>query len=80
MNGFFSVGSPIVAATLWLLVVLSIATWSVAFFKLWKQLQGSKLNRVFKQAFWDARDWSSAAELVRQGSGDFANLAQVGFA
>jgi biopolymer transport protein ExbB len=80
MNGIFSVGSPIVAATLFLLIALSIATWSIAIFKIWKQVQVGKLNRAFKQAFWDARDWQSAAEVVKNGAGDFAHLGQAGFA
>lgn len=80
MSNLFSVGSPIVAATLLLLIFLSIATWSIAFFKVWKQVQVGKLNRAFKQAFWDARDWQSAAEVVKNGAGDFAHLGQAGFA
>ena len=80
MSNLFSVGSPIVAATLLLLIILSVATWSIAFFKVWKQVQVGKLNRAFKQAFWDARDWQSAAEVVKNGAGDFAHLGQAGFA
>ncbi len=80
MSNLFSVGSPIVAATLLLLIILSVATWSIAFFKVWKQVQVGKLNRAFKQAFWDARDWQSAAEVVKSGAGDFAHLGQAGFA
>ena len=74
MSGLFSVGSPVVAATLFLLISLSIATWSIAIFKVWKQVQVGKLNRDFKQAFWDARDWQSAAGVVKNGAGDFALL------
>jgi biopolymer transport protein ExbB len=80
MSNLFAVGSPIVAATLFLLIALSIATWSIAFLKVWKQVQVGKLNRAFKQAFWDARDWQSAAEVVQNGAGDFAHLGQAGFA
>ncbi|MFA5826256.1 MAG: MotA/TolQ/ExbB proton channel family protein [Gallionellaceae bacterium] len=80
MSSLFSVGSPVVAVTLLLLIVLSIATWSIAIFKVWKQVQVGKLNRAFKQAFWDARDWQSAAEVVKSGAGDFAHLGQAGFA
>ncbi|TAJ76609.1 MAG: MotA/TolQ/ExbB proton channel family protein [Gallionellaceae bacterium] len=80
MSSLFSVGSPIVAATLLLLIILSIATWSIAFFKVWKQVQAGKSNRAFIQAFWDARDWQSAAAVVKNGVGDFAQLGQAGFA
>lgn len=79
MSSLFFVGSSIVAVTLWILIILSIVTWSISFFKLWKQVQGGNLNRVFKQAFWDAHDWQSASEIVRRSSGDFAHLGQAGF-
>ena len=80
MNSLFSIGSPIVAATLVVLIILSIVTWSIAIYKFWKQVQGVKLSRGFKLAFWDAKDWHAASEVVKHGSGDFANLGQVGFA
>jgi biopolymer transport protein ExbB len=80
MSNLFSVGSPIVAATLLLLILLSVVTWSLAIFKVWKQVQVGKSNRAFKQAFWEARDWQSADEVVKNGQGDFAQLGQAGFA
>ncbi|MBI5660269.1 MAG: MotA/TolQ/ExbB proton channel family protein [Nitrosomonadales bacterium] len=80
MNDFFSVGSPIVAGTLLVLVLLSVVTWSVALLKLWKQLQDGKRKRVFNDAFWAARDWHAAAEVAKSGEGDLARLAQAGFA
>lgn len=80
MNGLFPVGSPIVAATLLLLVALSVVTWSIALFKVWQQVKAGRLNRAFKQDFWSAKDWASAAEVARNGEGDFAHLGQAGFA
>ncbi|TXT25130.1 MAG: biopolymer transport protein ExbB [Gallionellaceae bacterium] len=80
MNDFFSVGSPVVAATLLVLVLLSVATWSTALFKLWKQLLDGKRRRVFNDAFWAAHDWHEAAEVAKSGEGDLARLAQAGFA
>jgi len=79
MSSLFSVGSPVVAAALFLLIVLSIATWSIAIFKVWQQIKIGKLNRAFKQDFWNVRDWVSAAEVARNGHGDFAHLAKAGF-
>ena len=76
----FSVGSPIVAGTLLALVFLSVVTWSIALFKLWKQLQGGKRKRAFNEAFWAADDWRTAAEVAKSGEGDMARLAQAGFA
>jgi len=80
MNTFFSVNSSIVAATLALLVLLSIVTWSIALLKLWRQIQDRKLNRAFQETFWAASDWHAAAEKAGQGEGDVARLAQAGFA
>ncbi|MFA6902742.1 MAG: MotA/TolQ/ExbB proton channel family protein [Gallionellaceae bacterium] len=79
MNNLFSVGSPIVAATLLLLILFSVATWSIILFKLWKQMQEAKPMRAFNAAFWSARDWHSAAEVAQSGEGDMAKLAQAGF-
>ena len=79
MNNLFSVGSPIVAATLLLLIFLSVATWSIALLKLWRQIRNDKANRAFSDAFWAARDWRAAAEVAQHGSSDLAQLAQAGF-
>ncbi len=80
MNDFFSVGSPVVAGTLLVLILLSVATWSIALFKLWKQLQDGQRRRNFNETFWAARDWHEAAEVAKSGEGDLARLAQAGFA
>jgi biopolymer transport protein ExbB len=80
MSNFFSVGSNIVAATLLLLIILSVVTWSIVVFKVWKQLQQRKLNRAFSASFWAAHAWSDAANAARLGEGDIARLAQAGFA
>jgi biopolymer transport protein ExbB len=79
MSALFSINSTIVAATLMLLVLLSVATWSIALLKLWRQIQERKLNQVFSTKFWAARDWSSAAEEAARGVGEVAKLAQAGF-
>jgi len=80
MNNLFSVDSPIVAGTLLALIFLSVVTWSIALFKLWRHVQGGKRNRAFNDAFWAAHDWHEAAEVAAQGEGDLARLGQVGFA
>ena len=79
MNNLFSVNSPVVAGTLLVLVLLSVVTWSVALFKLWRQVQDKKRNEVFNAAFWAARDWSDAAAEASRGEGDVARLAHAGF-
>ena len=80
MNSIFSVNSSIVAATLLVLVFLSIVTWSIALLKLWRGQQDNKRNRAFKAAFWAARAWREAIEVAEQGEGDLARLGQAGLA
>lgn len=80
MTHLFSSDSPVVSATLLLLVLLSVVTWSVALFKLRRQVQDRRRNRLFLNSFWAARDWNAAAQLAGAGEGDVAQLAQAGFA
>lgn len=80
MTHLFSSDSAIVAGTLLLLLLLSVVTWSIALFKLRRQVQDRKRNRVFLGAFWAARDWQAAAQMAGNGEGDVARLAQSGFA
>lgn len=80
MSNLFSVNSPIVSATLLLLILLSVVTWSIALYKLRRQLQDRKRNDLFQQVFWAAGDWQEAASRAAQGEGDVAVLAQAGFA
>ena len=80
MNDLFSVNSPIVSATLLLLILLSIATWSIAVFKLWKQWQAKKHDRVFNDSFWAVREWGEAGKVAQGSQGDIARMAQAGFA
>ena len=80
MSNLFSVDSPIVAGTLLALIFLSVVTWSIALFKLWRHVQDGKLNRAFNDAFWAAHDWHEAAETAMRGEGDLARLGQAGFA
>ncbi|MDD2702213.1 MAG: MotA/TolQ/ExbB proton channel family protein [Sideroxydans sp.] len=80
MNDFFSINSPIVSATLLLLIVLSIVTWSITLFKLWKQYESRKHDQLFNQAFWAAREWGEAEKVSASSQGDIARLAQAGYA
>lgn len=80
MSNLFSINSPIVSATLALLILLSIVTWSIALFKLWKQWQGKNDDRVFNDRFWSVREWSEAEKVTQGSQGDIARLAQAGFA
>jgi len=80
MNNLFNVGSPIVAGTLALLVLLSVVTWSIALLKLWRQMRDKKRNHMFNNEFWTAENWQSAEKMACKGEGDVARLAQAGFA
>jgi biopolymer transport protein ExbB len=80
MSNLFSINSPIVYATLVLLIVLSVVTWSVALFKLWKQWLSKKQDREFTDRFWSVREWSEAEKEAQDGQGDIGRLAQAGFA
>ena len=80
MSNLFSVSSPIVLGTLVLLILLSIATWSIAIFKLWKQWQAKQHDREFIERFWAVREWGEAEKVAQESKGDIARLAQAGFA
>jgi biopolymer transport protein ExbB len=80
MNDLFSVNSPIVSATLLLLILLSVVTWSIAVFKLWKQWQAKKDDRAFNDSFWSVREWGEAGKVAQDSQGDIARMAQAGFA
>jgi biopolymer transport protein ExbB len=80
MNDLFSVNSPIVSATLLLLILLSVVTWSIALLKLWKQWQAKKYDRVFNDSFWSVREWGEAGKVAQGSQGDIARMAQAGFA
>jgi biopolymer transport protein ExbB len=79
MNELFAIKSPIVSSTLALLIFLSIVTWSIALFKLWKQWQAKKDDREFNEQFWAVREWSEAERVTQGSRGDIARLAQAGF-
>lgn len=80
MNELFSIDSPVVAGTLLLLLFLSVVTWSIALFKLWRQAQDRKCNHAFLDTFWAAQNWHDAESKAGKGEGDIARLAKAGFA
>ncbi len=80
MNDLFSVDSTVVWATLLLLIVLSIATWSIALFKVWKQYESRQNDQRFNREFWAVHEWSEAGKVAEASKGDIARLAQAGFA
>jgi biopolymer transport protein ExbB len=79
MSNIFS-SSPIINATLGLLILFSIVTWSIIAIKLRQYWRDGKDNRVFNELFWAAGEWQSAARISEEMPGKQAHLAQAGFA
>jgi len=79
MSNIFS-SSPIINATLGLLILFSIVTWSIIAIKLRQYWRDGKDNRVFNELFWAAGEWQSAARTSEEMPGKQAHLAQAGFA
>lgn len=75
----FSLSSTaIVHATLWLLIVFSVVTWCIIFFKIWQQIRYSLSNRHFRDAFWSAADLSGAQRITTEES-NLGRIAAAGF-
>lgn len=62
-----------------LLILVSIATWSIAFMK-YKQLkQVALMAEEFKKEFWSAKSWVGGEKVASSSQSDLALLAQAGF-
>jgi biopolymer transport protein ExbB len=72
--------SPAVNLSLLLLLVFSIATWSLILAKFWQQTQARRQNEKLKRLFWSARDFSEAEKSAAGEDGMLARLCQMGFA
>lgn len=70
----------IVDLTLLGLLLLSIATWSIATIKYRSFRREQNQTRAFLESFWQSRTWGSRCTDSTAGQGDFAHLAQAGFA
>jgi biopolymer transport protein ExbB len=80
MSFFSATSSSIVNATLLVLLVFSIVTWSIMLTKLYQQWRNAKDDQAFVAAFWAAKEWPSAALVSESMSGKQAYLAKAGFA
>jgi biopolymer transport protein ExbB len=72
--------SPIIAATLWLLVAFSVVTWTLVVVKATLQVWLARQNGRFQQAFWGASSLIEAAAATDAARGPLARLAAAGFA
>lgn len=70
--------SPIVTATLWLLIVFSMATWGLIFLKIWDIFKISRTNRAYLDDFWSAQDLAQASR-INHVDGPLLRIAQAGF-
>lgn len=70
--------TQVVQATLGVLVLFSVLTWSVIILKCWDQWRLSRANRRYQSAFWGAEGWTAAAGLEHRNSG-LGRLAEAGF-
>jgi biopolymer transport protein ExbB len=77
MSGYSS--STIVSATLWLLIIFSVVTWTLILAKSWLQWQLSRHNKAFTHAFWNARNLMDAEAATRQAQGPLARICGSGF-
>lgn len=80
MNISLISSSPIINGTLGLLILFSIATWSLIAIKLWQYWRDGKDNRAFGESFWAAGEWQQAARISGEMPGNQAHLAKAGFA
>ena len=71
--------SPVVAATLWLLVGFSLVSWTLIVTKGWLQWQLARHNRIFGRTFWAAPDLAAAEGAAQGLDGPMARLCRTGF-
>lgn len=69
----------IVDITLFGLMLLSIATWSIAVIKFRNSRAESRQSQAFLERLQQERDWVKRVKLAQQGEGAYAQLAQAGF-
>ena len=65
--------------TLFLLLALSVATWSIAAIKLRRFRAARRLNETFLNTFTKERDWQKACQLAKASQSECARVALDGF-
>jgi biopolymer transport protein ExbB len=71
----------IIDGTLYTLLIFSVITWTLIFFKLWQFINNSRCNERFESAFWRLPDLKQAKELSPELSkGSQSRLAYQGLA
>jgi len=65
---------------LYALLIFSVATWTVIFYKVWEFTNNSYRNHRFTAAFWDAVDLAQVESLPEDAAiGPQSRIAQQGF-
>lgn len=71
----------IIDGTLYTLLLFSLVTWTLIFFKIWQFAKNNYYNKRFSTAFWDASDIKAAQELPTETKrGPKSRIAHCGFA
>jgi len=71
----------VIDATLYTLLVFSLITWTLIFFKIWQFAKNNYHNKQYNVAFWDAADLKAAEALPpEKARGPKARIAASGFA
>ena len=69
----------IIDATLYTLLVFSVTTWTLIFFKIWQFFNNSRSNERFESAFWKLPDLKQVKTLPPElAKGSQARLAYEG--
>ncbi len=71
--------SPIVNATLLLLLLFSVITWTLIISKFWQDFANRRRNQAFKKMFWAAKGLGEGELVAKNHTGYMARLAQAGF-
>lgn len=72
--------SVVVDGTFYTLLVFSLITWSLIFFKFWQYARNGYYNQQFNTAFWEAQDLQAAQQLPSDKiRGPKARIASCGF-
>ena len=72
--------STVVDGTFYTLLLFSLITWTLIFYKIWQFAKNNYYNQQFNSAFWDAPDLDSAQKLpADQSRGPKARIAVCGF-
>ena len=69
----------IVNSVFLLLILVSIATWSIAFMKYKQMKQVALVAEEFNKEFWNAKSWKEGEKIADDSQSDLALIAQEGF-